>query len=386
MVAGNILGGVAGGATVAIVIKAVDKFSNTFRNATKGINLLTVGLGLAVTAVAGLGFALGKISINSIKLASDFEEVSSKFSVVFQGINKEAQAVADNLRDNFGLSSRASKQLLSDTGDLLSGFGFTRIEALKLSTEVNELAVDLASFTNIEGGAERASQSLTRALLGERESIKTLGIAILETDIKNRALLKGFDATNLTRQQKALITLELAVEQSKNAIGDFERTQGSFANQTRILNARLEDLKIELGMELLPVATELVNKFTTELLPAIKPLIPEIANVAEQVLEMSFAVSSILIPAIEKALPVLKGFLDMIEPISKFIGQGITGLTGGDGLTSQQRQTRRSRIDASAASMANAGATININGDIVGLNSENISKALSNELSKKTSL
>ena len=165
-------------------------------------------------------------------------------------------------------------QLLSDTGDLLTGFGFTQEEALKLSTEVNKLAVDLASFTNFSGGAEGASLALTKALLGERESIKSLGIAITEADLKQYAKDQGLVFKELDRVSKAQLTFQLAMEQSKNAVGDFARTSDSFAGQLRILQGELEDVAIKVGVELLPLAKDLLgllrdlakftNKFSSE--------------------------------------------------------------------------------------------------------------------------
>ena len=104
---------------------------------------------------------------------------------------KKAEDTAKTFRQSFGLSRKAAKQLLGDTGDLLVGFGFTEDAALDLSKKVNELAVDLASFTNFSGGAEGASLALTKALLGERESIKSLGIAITEADLKKFAADQG---------------------------------------------------------------------------------------------------------------------------------------------------------------------------------------------------
>ena len=95
----------------------------------------------------------------------------------------DALQTAETFKKSFGLSSQAAMGLLADTGDLLVGFGFTEKEALNLSKQVNELAVDLASFTNFSGGADGASQALTKALLGEREAIKSLGIAITEADL-----------------------------------------------------------------------------------------------------------------------------------------------------------------------------------------------------------
>jgi chromosome segregation ATPase len=214
-------------------------------------------LGIAATAITTATIAIGKAAVDA---ASRAEETQSKFNTVFSSIQDEAQATADNLRENFGLSSTAAQQLLGDTADLLTGFSFTQEEALKLSTQVNELAVDLASFTNFSGGAEGASIALTKALLGERESIKSLGIAITEADIKRLAEDKGIKG-ELDRQTKAALTLELAITQSKNAIGDFQRTQASFANQVRISKARTDELFVSLGQRLQPVAAGVLQVF-----------------------------------------------------------------------------------------------------------------------------
>jgi len=237
--------------------KSMQRFGNKMQNfgdmMTRNVTLPVIGLGAA-----------------AVKLASDFEETQSKFNTVFRDIREQANLTAKNLADDFGLSSRASMQLLSDTGDLLTGFGFTQQEALLLSNQVNELAVDLASFTNFAGGAEGASLALTKALLGERESIKQLGIAITEADLKRFAEDQGLVFKELDRVAKANLTYQLALQQSQNAVGDFARTSESFANQLRQLKGELEDVAIELGVELLPIAKSLVSglrdltKFTSQ--------------------------------------------------------------------------------------------------------------------------
>lgn len=227
----------------------LEKFGDSM---TKIGGFLTVGVTLPILG-AGAAF---------IKAASDAEESFTKFATVFSGIEQQADSIADNLKKNFGLSSTAAKTLLGDTGDLLTGFGFTQKMALRLSRDVNELAVDLASFTNFSGGAEGASKALTKALLGERESVKSLGISILEEDVKARVRQlrsqgKLLDATE--RQAKAFATLTIAQEQSKNAIGDFARTNKGFANQIRILMARLSDLAVSFGQIMLPAANRVVG-------------------------------------------------------------------------------------------------------------------------------
>jgi len=213
----------------------------------------------AVGAAATIfGAAIIAANVKIIKMASDAAETSSKFATVFQDVSKEAEDMARNLSRNFGLSSTAAKQLLGDTGDLLTGFGFSGEAALDLSSEVNKLAVDLASFTNFSGGAAGASAALTKALLGEREGVKSLGISILEEDVaaKVALLTKQGMIFETDRQAKAYATLLIAQEQSKNAIGDYARTQEGFANQSRELSARLNDLVIVFGEKLLPMATK----------------------------------------------------------------------------------------------------------------------------------
>mgnify|MGYP003136417904 CR=1 FL=1 len=213
----------------------------TGENLTTGLTLPILGLGAA-----------------SLKLASDFEETNAKFKTVFSSIQAEAEQTAKVFADSFGLSDLAAKQLLADTGDLLVGFGFTEKSALDLSKQVNELAVDLASFTNFSGGAEGASAALTKALLGERESIKSLGIAITETDLKKFAAEHGLVWKELDRVAKAQLTFDLALKQSSKAVGDFERTQDGFANQMRITKGELTDAAISLGEHLLPMAQKAI--------------------------------------------------------------------------------------------------------------------------------
>jgi hypothetical protein len=246
---------------------------------------------------------------NSLKNAArDAEETSSKFAQVFKDVSAESKAAADNLAQNFGLASTTAKDLLADTGDLLVGFGFSGKAALKLSTEVNELAVDLASFKNFSGGAKGASDALTKALLGERESLKSLGVAILEKDVKTKVsqLLAEGQRFATMRQAKAVATLALAVEQSKSATGDFALTQEQLANQERITSERTKELKESFGKVLLPVALKITQAirgavvWLTALSPGTKKAILVVAALAAVLgpLLLAFGSIALIIPAL----------------------------------------------------------------------------------------
>ena len=244
-----------------------DKIMQTKQNLNKlGDRSTQLGKSLTLFATApilGLGGAL-------VKAASDAEETSAKFGTVFSGIAEKATSAADRLDKSFGLSSTQAKELLGNTGDLLTGFGFTQDKALELSQGVQELAVDLASFTNFSGGAKGASAALTKALLGERESAKSLGIVINEElvkakikDLKASGKLKGASE----QQAKAEATLQIALAQSKNAIGDYARTSDGFANSFRDFKSEVADLAVEFGEILLPIVKDLLNNY---LKPAVR--------------------------------------------------------------------------------------------------------------------
>lgn len=208
--------------------------------------------GTAIVATLGL----------LVKKASDAQETQAKFGTVFQEVTADASKALKVLRKDYGLSRLAAQDMLSATGDLLTGLGMQGAAALSLSEQTQQLAVDLASFTNFSGGAKGASDALTKAMLGERESVKSLGIVITEEMVKERLLTEGKEKlTGQARlQAKAEATLAIAVEQSKNAIGDYQRTKGDLANMTRTLMGRLEDLWVTLGSKLIPVVTKIVGK------------------------------------------------------------------------------------------------------------------------------
>ena len=296
--------------------RSIQRFGNKMQSfgdtMTRNITLPVIGLGAA-----------------AVKLASDFEETQSKFNTIFRDIREEANLTAKNLADNFGLSSRASMQLLSDTGSLLVGFGFTQEEALKLSNEVNKLAVDLASFSNFSGGAEGASRILTKALLGQREALNSLDIAITETDLRQFAEEQGLVFKELGRIEKANLTFQLALRQSNDAVGDFSRTSGSLANQLRELNGELETVAIELGVELLPIAKSLVSglrdltKFTSQFSDEQKKAALQVAGFAAA-LGPIISIGGRLV----KAFAFLrKFFLGSFIPALKTLGRALVALT-----------------------------------------------------------
>tara|TARA_R100000951_G_scaffold23148_2_gene19295 strand:+ start:6888 stop:8495 length:1608 start_codon:yes stop_codon:yes gene_type:complete len=302
----------------------LNRASKTLKNMGKASVDLGKKLGIGLTApIAAAGVVM-------VKTAIDAEETANKFNVVFKDVAKQSKEVANALAKDYGMSSEESQKLLSNTGDLLTGFGMSGKAALSMSEDVQKLAADLGSFNNIS--AERASQALTSGLLGEREAMKSLGIVINEEMVKNmvEAMTVAGKFTEETEQQrKAIATLKLATMQSGNAIGDFARSQGSLANQIKILKAQASDLSAEFGAIMIPIVLDLIN--------AIKPLISRFKNMSPEMKKTVVIISALVaaigplliaLGSIKIAIGALLPIISGLGAVFGFVGSVVSAVAG----------------------------------------------------------
>jgi hypothetical protein len=201
--------------------------------------------------IVGLGAA-------ALKMAGDFEVASRKFAGAFAGAEEEASAAVENLSTNFGIASSEATRLLAFTGDLLKGFGATSQEAIQLAEDTNELAAALAAYNGVP--VAQASEAITKALLGETESLKQLGVVIRQADVEKQLLAEG--TADLTGQElllaKAQATLGLAMGQSSDAVNNFADNTDTLNFQVSALVGEAKDLAVEFGTILLPVVKDLI--------------------------------------------------------------------------------------------------------------------------------
>jgi hypothetical protein len=234
-----------------------DKLNKETKKSQGFISTLKLKFIAFAGAVVGVGAAFTK----AIGKASDFEEANAKFGTVFRGVSKEANAMRQELVNSYGLSTLASTKFLSSTQDLFVPLGIARDKAADLSGETVKLARDIASFNNLP--TEQVLMDIQSALVGNFETTKKYGVVLNETTIKQRAMEKGIKLTNGTvdAQNKALIALELITKGSADAVGDFERTQDSFANTLKRIQAIAEDVTTVIGQELLKAVGPTVKEF-----------------------------------------------------------------------------------------------------------------------------
>ena len=217
-------------------------------------NLLKVTAAFA--AVVAAGYTLQKV----IDVASDLEEVTSKFNVVFEGQIQLAEKWAETLTESYIMSTREARQYLSSVQDLLVPMGMQADMAGALSFEIVKLSADLGSFNNLP--TAQVMDDIQSALVGNYETMKKYGAVLNATVVQETALAMGLARTKdeLTAAHKAQAAYELMVKSSQAAIGDIARTSGSYANQTKQLRVNIEELTVLMGNQFLRVATDIVTR------------------------------------------------------------------------------------------------------------------------------
>lgn len=254
--------------------KKLTEFATKAKTSFKSVAGSAGRVGAVLTATVTATIAL--MGRSMIKSASDAQETANKFKEVFKGIDAQSSAAVKELRKNFFLGETSAKEMLSSTGDLLVGLGLTREQALKMSMDIVKLSADVASFKNIQGGTERATIALTKALLNEKEMLKeTFKVSLSEKEIKEKMLVIRRKSRGLTdAQAKAMAVLAIVTERNKDAVGDLQRTQDDYANVQRINEQATKSLAVSFGEILLPIATK-VTKAITSLTEKLNELSPE---------------------------------------------------------------------------------------------------------------
>ena len=222
-------------------------------------SLNQIAFNTAIVGAAAFGAAMVYNMKKSVDAASDLEEVTAKFGTVFKNQIVYAEKNANALVESYGVSTRAAKEYLSSMQDLLVPMGMASNSAAVLSNEVVKLGIDLGSFNNVE--TERVMLDIQSALVGNFETMKKYGVVLNATVVAHEAMRMGLVKTKdqITAGIRAQAAYSLMVKGSEAAIGDWARTSGGFANQMKQLTSNIEELRAEIGNNLLPIITPMVD-------------------------------------------------------------------------------------------------------------------------------
>lgn len=264
---------------------------------------MKTAFGAAGILGAGAATAIFKGSIDE---ASNLSESINAVQVSYGNASKGILALGKNSATAFGLSKSElngyavqfqsfSKTIAGSNGDVGKSF-----------ESIIGRATDFASVMNLEVG--QAAELFQSGLAGETEPLRKYGIDLSAAAVEAFALSKGIvkNKKDLTEAAKVQARYGLLMQQTSKTQGDFKNTSGGLANQQRILQARMADLRAELGAEFIPVATKAVTFFNSKGIPALRDFGAEVKPVAEKYLPL--------------AKDGLQTTLDVARPLADVVG------------------------------------------------------------------
>lgn len=219
---------------------------------------------MASKVLGAVGITLSVAGIKSaidgcVEVASSVEEMQNKFDVVLGDMRNEVDKWAQEYSDAIGRNKNDIKTYLADQQNLLVGFGMTRQAGAEMAEQMTSLALDLASFGNMD---ETASvNAMTKAVMGESEAAKTLG-AVLNDSTRAQAMatlgLKGtYD--KLDQLTKMQVNYQAILQQSPDAIGDCQRSLDSYESTKKRYIAKLKEIKTIVGQFFLPTYQKILS-------------------------------------------------------------------------------------------------------------------------------
>lgn len=279
--------------------KEVEKSQGTLKKYSEGFKKAGIALTAFGAIVTGVSFKLAK-------MASDANEIQSRFNHVFGELSKDANKWAENFAESFGQSRSEIKDMMAQLQDTLVPMGVAEDKAFKLNKQITQLAIDMSSFANVP--LAKAMEDIQSAIVDQSRPMRKYGSVLTQTRVKQYALKKGIVETDreLTEQEKIVARVQLMFEDMTKATGDYKRTQDSFANQLRETKNLLKNIGETIGENVLPVFSDLLGH-VKDLLEWFEDL-PD----ATQKVISKFMVWSGIIAGIVGPLALIVGYLPQI--------------------------------------------------------------------------
>lgn len=290
-----------------------------------------VAVGLGVIGAAGA--AAGGFLFNT---AEEIDSIDRKASTVF---GENLNVVTDWAKDaaaKMGLTRTEAKGLAAQIGDLLVPMGASRDAAARMSTELLDVSAALAQWNNLP--TAQVSETVTKAILGERDGLVSLGIKLSQAEVDQRALniAKAEGREEITQMDQALATEQLILEKSTDAQAAYTEGGNKLTEAKNRLRAAVGELKESLARKLTPALTAAAETITTKVLPGAQRLYESFRTSALPVLkDFARTVSERVQVALEEVAdflddhfgPAIEAVSDLVSDLRKgFAKDGVSGV------------------------------------------------------------
>ena len=252
----------------------INQITNVTENYNKTVTNLMSTLKKFVSA--GIMVQFGK---QCLEAAENYRKATGIINTAFGSNSDAVNKWAKENAANFGLTQTAAKNYIGTYGLLAEQFNFTEDQAATMGKELAKLAGDLSSFYGVSDSA--AAEKLKAVFTGNVRALKDYGIVMTNTQLEEFALSKGIalSVNQMSEQTKVALRYQYVMEKTAAIQGHFSRNSDNLTNSTKKMKIELEQLRVEVGAQLLPVAISGLQTLTS----LIKAVSPTIVKVAEYV-------------------------------------------------------------------------------------------------------
>jgi len=310
--------------------KAFQDFAKKSKESTSNVkshfsDLKSSILGAVATIGAGLGFKSAIQGVyNLAESASDLVEAQNVVESTFKTSAKSIEAWTDTTAESAGIGKTAATQWSGFMGAMLKSNGITESTASTMSKSLVQLTGDMSSFYNV--GTDEMWEKIRSGISGETEPLKQLGINMSEANLQAYAMSQGIDKSysSMSQSEKTTLRYNYLLSVTKDAQGDFAKTSNdSMANQSRIFQMNIEDMKQTVGAAFLPM----INDMYKSLNPLIKEIAPQLAQKAKDVASAIIAHKDEIAQTIKNTVQSVKNFFTFMNQN----GGAIKGIVAGIG-------------------------------------------------------
>jgi hypothetical protein len=263
----------------------------------------------AVAAAAAAAYA-GKLLIDGVKAAIEDEKAQAKLATTLEnttGATREQIKAVEAQILKMSLATGVADDKLRPSFEKL----VRATNDVQKAQELQTLALDIAAGSGKD--LDAVSQSLARAYDGNTSALSRLGIGLSAAELKSMS----FDD----------VTAQLA-----NTFGGQASVQAeTFSGKVARLQVAFDEAKESVGARLLPILTELLDKFNNNLAPAVEairkkfePLTKAIDDNKEEFTAIWNFLNKYIVPILTGALKAgLSGIITTFTTLVNIVGKAV---------------------------------------------------------------
>ncbi|MDN6288889.1 MAG: phage tail tape measure protein [Tetragenococcus koreensis] len=208
------------------------------------------------TPILGMAAGMGKA-------AMDLEATEAKYNTVFKGMTDQSDAFIKEFQKLTPATKAEARSMASGIQDLLIPMGVAREDATGMTEEFMHVSGALANFNSGTHTAQDVTNAMSSALTGQYDSLKSLGIQLDATTVKEKAVEMGLASSTdeVTKSMQAQVLMKEVYAQSGDALDAYTEANLDAKTKMGLLKSEIIDVAAEFGTAMLPAISSIIDIF-----------------------------------------------------------------------------------------------------------------------------